>query len=80
MAYARTYLKVCPDVHSLQLCCVWVCDVEVPRCEQLVAEVHTLLLGELGVALIVGTSQSGREGGGGRGREGGGGRGREGGG
>ena len=42
----------------LEPSCIGVSDVEVPGCEDLVAEVDASLGGELGVTLVVSTSQS----------------------
>ena len=47
------YLKVCTNVHSLQLGCFGVCDIEIPGTEHLIAKVDFALRTKLHIALIV---------------------------
>ena len=42
-SYIYEYLKVCTNVHSLQLGCFGVCDIEIPGTEHLIAKVDFAL-------------------------------------
>ena len=47
------YLKVCSNVHTLQLGSFGVCNIEIPGTKHLVAKVDLALRAKLHIALVV---------------------------